>query len=266
MIKDIFSNVPVPSIRRARGYFLYTADGRRFLDFYQDEGRALLGHRVQGMQRVIKSTVSRGLLAPYPSVYGGRVERMVRKLFPSAGTVRVYRNKDRLSSAVAAACHKPASHVKIEDPLSHRRGEVMLWRPFLLDQPEDVPFLVPVFPFPGDFSPFAIVAADPGAELPPSDTVSPFLSDTLAKVISELSERLSAPPEDDLSCFDSSLWERRSRYLVFNMEQDAYRSLYIKALAAGIFLPPSADITGIIPLEYESGQVKKFLTLIKEAE
>ena len=109
-------------IRRARGYFLYTADGRRFLDFYQDNGRALLGHRVQGMQRVIKSTVSRGLLAPYPSVYGGRVERMVRKMFPSAGTVRVYRNRERLSGAVAAASHKPASRIAVADPLSCQWG------------------------------------------------------------------------------------------------------------------------------------------------
>ncbi len=262
MMKDVFYNVPVPSIRRARGYFLYTADGRRFLDFYQDNGRALLGHRVQGMQRVIKSTVSRGLLAPYPSVYGERVERMVRKLFPSAGTVRVYRNRERLFCAAAAACHKPLSHVKIDDPLSHRRGEVMLWRPFLPDQPKDVPFLVPVFPFPGDFAPPVIIASDPQAELPPSDVISPFLSDALVKVISELSGRLSDLPEDDLSCFDSSSWERRGRYLVFNMEQDAYRSLYIKALSAGIFLPPSADLAGIIPLEYEPGQVRKFLTFV----
>ncbi len=266
MMKDIFSNVPAPSIRRARGYFLYTADGRRFLDFYQDDGRALLGHRVQGIQRVIKSTVSRGLLAPYPSVYGGRVERMIKKLFPSAGTVRVYRNRERMVEAVAAACHKPVSRVKIEDPLSHRRGEVMLWRPFLPDQPAGVPFLVPVLPFPGDFTPFVVTAADPGAELPPSDTVSPFLSDTLVKVISELSGKLSAPPENDLICFDSSFWERRGMYLVFNMEQDAYSVFYAKALSAGIFLPPSADRAGIIPLEYEPGQVRKFLTLLKETE
>lgn len=59
-MNDYFSMQSVPLIRRARGYFLYTPDGRRFLDFYQDNGRAVLGHRSSGMQQVIKSTVSKG--------------------------------------------------------------------------------------------------------------------------------------------------------------------------------------------------------------
>ena len=265
MITDYFSSMPAPRIRRTRGYFLYTADGRRFLDFYQDNGRALLGHRVPGMQRALKSTVAKGLLAPYPSVYSQRVERMVKKLFPSCNDVRMYRTKERLCGAVAAALHKPVHTVRIRDPLFHDSGELMLWRPFLPGPQMNAPFLVPVLPFPGDFAPWVVVVNQRNLMLPVSDTVSPFLTDALVKVTAQLYEKLSLP-EEDLSAFDSPFWERRGRYLVMKVEEPFYKRLYEKALRAEIFLPPSVSLAGIIPLEHEPGQIKKFLKLLKEAE
>ncbi len=264
MIQDAFYSMKVPLLRRARGYFLYTADGRRFLDLYQDNGRAILGHRIPGMQRVMKSTVSKGLLAPYPSVYGRRLEKMVEKLFHGDRIVRIYRNRERMLQAAASILGNPVSSVAAADPLLKQEGDLVTWRPFLPGQEETAPLLVPVLPFPGDFAPVILAADNKYTALPPSDTVSPFLSDALVKGISELLVRLSQPPEDDLSLFDFPLWNRRGRYLVFKTSGAEYRAFHGQALSAGIYLPPSPESPGIIPLEYERGHVKKFLTLLKE--
>ncbi len=266
MREDCFSRFPVPEIRRARGYFLYSSDGRRFLDFFLDNGHAFLGHRVPGMQRIIKSTVSRGLLAAYPSVYSGRAERMIKKLFPRCREVGIYRNNERLHHAAASALGKPVHSVVLRDPLFYETGDLMLWRPQLPWQYESVPLLVPVFPLPGYFSPRVVVSFRSDIVLPPSDTVSPFFSDLLVKAVSGLSGNLSLPPENVLSPFDAPFWDRKGRYLLFKNDEDTYRDLYVKALSAGVFLPPSTEYAAIIPPVYEQGQVRKFLGILKEME
>jgi len=88
MNSSIFSLVP--PIRRARGYRLYTADGRRLVDLWQDGGKALLGHTVPQLLNLLKDTASRGLFAPLP--YPGalqKLERTVERLFPW-GKLRLY--------------------------------------------------------------------------------------------------------------------------------------------------------------------------------
>ena len=252
-----FTDTPV--IRRARGYFLYTADSRRFLDFYQDNGRAVLGHRPGGIQRVLKSTAGKGLFAPYPSVYEGRVERMLKKLFPEALDFRVYRSMERIRSALPS---------EIKDPLYGGRGPVTLWRPF---SGESVPLseiIVPLLPFPGDFGLHSAVIFDGSIKLPPSDTVSPFLSDSIVKVLAHLERELLLYSEEDLSDFDSPLWKRKGRYLVFDskaFKEKGYHDFYQKALKSGVFLPPGSEFPGIIPLEYEKFHVKEFLELLKRS-
>lgn len=265
-MNDYFSMQSVPLIRRARGYFLYTPDGRRFLDFYQDNGRAVLGHRSSGMQRVIKSTVSKGLLAPYPSVYSGKAESMIKKLFPEASLIRIYRNGERMRNALADSLNRSVDIADIKDPLQDSESDIKLWRPFLDNQKGKASFIIPVFPFPGDFAPQVVVAFNKNTALHKSDSVSPFLLDSLVKAVSGLIHALSISPEQDLSVFDSTLWERKGRYLISNLDTDRYREFYERALDAGVFLPPSSELPGIIPLEYESGQIKKFLTLMKEMQ
>jgi len=264
MEKDYFSDIPAPQIRRARGYLLYTSSGLRFLDFYQDNGRALLGHRPEGMQRVIKSTVSKGLMASYPSVYSGRVEKMMKKIFPESCSIRMYRNRERMLGALASGVGEKKKGVEIKDPLFDQTGEIMLWRPFLSARRGKTPLIIPLLPFPGDCSPKVVVNFDKNIKLCTSDTSSAFITDTLVNVISNLVKVLSSHQDQDLSVFDAPFLERRDRYLIFKMKEDEYNDLYRKSLEAGIFLPPAVSLPGIIPLEYEEGQVKKFIALLKE--
>ncbi|MDR2784383.1 MAG: hypothetical protein LBB83_00550, partial [Treponema sp.] len=56
----------IPAIRRARGFRLYTADGRRIVDLWQYGGRAVLGHTPPAVLREMKNTAERGLFVPFP--------------------------------------------------------------------------------------------------------------------------------------------------------------------------------------------------------
>ena len=80
----------LPLIHRARGYRLYGAEGRRYIDFYQDGGRALLGHRPAGWTRIVKSTGNRGLFASYPSRFAGKARRAALSLFPWAEDAHIF--------------------------------------------------------------------------------------------------------------------------------------------------------------------------------
>ncbi|MDR3145398.1 MAG: hypothetical protein LBU21_03905, partial [Treponema sp.] len=63
----------LPRIRRARDFRLYTEDGKRLVDLWQDGGRALLGHTPPALFREIKNTAARGLAAPLPGFHEARL-------------------------------------------------------------------------------------------------------------------------------------------------------------------------------------------------
>ena len=102
----------LPPIRRAREFYLYDYRGRRYLDFWQNGGRAILGHRPNRLNTRLKNALSSGLLAELPSVYGARLARVVRQLLEARHPdtrhgereyhVRWYQGPERANAAIAA--------------------------------------------------------------------------------------------------------------------------------------------------------------------
>ncbi len=266
MMNETREKTDIPVIRRADGFFLYTPDGDRLLDFYQDNGRAVLGHRLDGMQRVIKSTVSKGLLASYPAGRERKAVKALSGLFPGAVSFGIYPEKGELLRALARMSGISVEDVVLSDPLAEDSGSIALWRPFLGNSGNNAPVEVPVLPFPGGIIPSVAVVYEKGIDPGEPRGISPFLLEILNRTVHLLSG--TAIPEDPghYSRFDSSLWDRKGPYLVFRVKGKRYELLHSKALEAGILLPPSSGIPGIIPLRYEYGQVKKFLKVIKEME
>ncbi|HAF86106.1 MAG TPA: glutamate-1-semialdehyde aminotransferase, partial [Sphaerochaeta sp.] len=80
----------MPIVVRARSFYLYDRYGLRYVDFFQNHGRAILGHRPDILQRSLKSTASRGLISEYPSVFEGRLEKLLARLFPDYVDFRLY--------------------------------------------------------------------------------------------------------------------------------------------------------------------------------
>lgn len=256
----------LPPLRRARGYFLYTADGRRFLDLYQDGGRALLGHRPGGLLGVIKSTAAKGLIAGYPSVYEYRVEKALKVLFPQAVSVNVYRDNLELYRALSAAYGIHIEAIRAADPLKGEQGDITLWRPFSQTEKGLSSVVIPVLPLPEGLIPGIAIVYDKNMKLDKGASPSPLALSSTVKIIYELVHAESVLAEDSFTVFNSPLWDRKGVCLLFKMGKLNYRNFFVKSLEAGVLLPPESSIPGLIPLNFEAGHIKNFLKVVKEMQ
>ena len=255
----------IPEIKRSRGYFLYDTKGKRYLDFYQDAGRAILGHRMDGITRVIKSTVARGLTASYPSVYMNRLQKELNRLFPSVSEFKVYRNMERALIALSSLEGRDISISSFVD-FPSQVSRFGIWRPFVDSSLkwDGFDFFIPLLPFPGDFGP-VVVAVNKIKKFPgTSDILSPMICDMLIKSISSLIKYKKNDNCMDRSVFKSPLWDRIGPYLRFKLKGREYFAFYRKALESSVLLPPVPDIPGIIPCSYENGQIKDFMHMTRQ--
>jgi hypothetical protein len=123
----------IPPINRARGYRLYDSSGRRWLDFWQNNGAALLGHRPHLLVNTLKQVLEKGLFADLPSVYANRLMRQLRELFPGYETFLFSSSQAQLVAWASEYAGKLLQAGDIRDPLfgnKEERGDIFLWRPF----------------------------------------------------------------------------------------------------------------------------------------
>lgn len=253
----------MPVVVRARGYYLYDRSGRRYIDFFQNHGRAILGHRPEGMQRVLKSTISRGLLAEYPSIYQGRLEKILAQLLPDFPHVRIYPRQGSLAEFLKQTFGTDT----VADPADGTRPEgcrVSYWRPFLGDGGADTVLLFPILPFPGSFIPEIVCVSDESLahELPSAQPASPLLLDLLVKSVSALLRLYQSEEAVVARATDNPLkglfGEPRGPYLLTGLSEGPYRELHQEALAAGVVIPPAPRIPMIFPAEYTDGDIAEF--------
>lgn len=253
-------------IRRAREYRLYDAAGRRYLDLYQDAGRAVLGHRPTDMNRSFKSAASKGLWAPFTSKTVIRLEQAVQRLV-GPGAIRFFSSMDRALSSY--------SRERVLDPLfadswfssvqpDPERALALLWRPFipeeldallgrLLEMGQPV-LLLPIMPVPGGFAPQAAVhLGNWRGALVPGDAVSPAAAAFASAALRELagcrreSLELPAPGAD--------LWHQCGPYLLWKGDEVSYGRCRTALLEKGILLPASRNEPAILPSIYSEGEI-----------
>ncbi len=253
----------MPTVVRARLFYLYDRYGERYLDFFQNYGRAVLGHRPEQMQRAIKSTVSRGLISEYPSVFSGRLEKLLAKLFPSFPVIRIYSDRQK-AMQVASLVSTDAVFDPASSPV-HASRTVSYWRPFLGFGGADSVMLLPILPFPGSFVPQVVCLKEDHctADLPPSDCVSPLLLDLLIKTTASLIRVLESEEmvRERMNNPLSGVFETRGPYGLTGLSPQRYEAFALEALACKVVLPPTADIPFIVPSVYAKGDVLPFLEL-----
>ena len=66
--------------RRARRWWVYDQRGTRYLDFWQADGAAFLGHRPAGLSRVASAEIDRGLWEALPTPWPHRLRRALASL------------------------------------------------------------------------------------------------------------------------------------------------------------------------------------------
>jgi hypothetical protein len=285
MIRDDLLRL-VPQVLRARGWRLYTENGR-FVDLWQYGGRAILGHNPPNMLRAFKNNGERGLFAPHPHFAGERLYKALSALLPGF-SFRLYTQE-----AAALLLQKIPP------------DKTAVWRPFLNDPAvRAAPVLLPVLPcaFPGVPAVFAVnttaLTANPAAlvtspaesaektalpEFPPSQLISPV---ALAAAVRSVYD-LIARPERGTPCFPkidravkkSAVWKRQGIYLTFADGENAagknpgngdvpesYTALFRHFLENGFLLPPSPEDPLILPGELSPGEEAKLAAVLSASQ
>lgn len=260
----------MPIIVRARGYRLYDLKGRRYIDLYQNNGRAILGHRPDGLTQAMKSTASRGLFAEYPSIYDGRLEKILKLMFTDYPMFRIYANRERTMEALSLAVGRQVKGSHILDPAMTDAVDrkLMYWRPFTPEQQVKPDLLLPIFPFPGSFVPNVVCVRnmDMLKKMPASDMVSPFLIDSLIKSVSQLIRTMHSPVgygSEFQRLIDIFEWDRRGPYINTRLESIEYIEVFKKALEQGVLLPPGENYPIIIPREFSEGEIQGVLRFVR---
>jgi hypothetical protein len=259
----------LPPIRRARGFRLYSQAGVRFLDLYQDDGGAILGHRAPGVVREMKDALARGLAARLPSVCELRLEKAVGRLVPGYAAVRAYPCADSALLAASAFLGRPLSSGDVQDPA---RGEgeapAAYWRPFLPSaESQESAVVFPVLPVGGTRGPVPVCfRSRPPEDAAPSRPVPPFLLAGMLRGIAELAaaerdERVASVVDGAIA--GSRCWRRRGPYITALFERARYPEVFRAFLEAGVLLSPAFPGPSILPAEASEGERSALARLFK---
>ncbi len=256
----------MPIVVRARSFCLYDRYGLRYVDFFQNHGRAILGHRPELLQRSLKSTANRGLVSEYPSVFAGRLEKLLARLFPDYADFRLYADSHVVRQVAMEVSSDSIYDPACSPPTDHH--PVSFWRPYLEVGGADSEVLLPILPFPGSFIPQVVCIKEQALadEMPPSDPVSPLLLDLLIKTVALLIRSLESEEAVAKRKINplAGLFETRGPYGITHLSSSRYREFACEALRLKVVLPPSADIPLITPGEYSKGDIALFLEMAKQ--
>ncbi|MDR2052630.1 MAG: hypothetical protein LBP80_04375 [Treponema sp.] len=284
----------VPAIRRARGFRLYTADGRRLVDLWQYGGRAILGHTPPAVLREMKNAAERGLFAPFPGPREGRFLKALSallpgrsfRLFPDEAALRRFLADSGIPAAVrdpALSPAGPSASAAVPAPVAEPLPPPVLWRPFLGDKPRQspaaspeknaAPFLIPVLPLPWAGAPRVLAfdaafAAMAGAGEPLSPVILAAASRAVYDLVAAIGRGRPPFPKITRALSRGGPWKRRGVYLSLAAVpgDEDYTALFRRFLDAGYLLPPSPGQPLILPGELSPGEEAKLAALLNSAD
>jgi hypothetical protein len=266
----------LPNIKRARGFRLYDGAGKRYLDLYQNGGRAILGHRPPGVSTRIKNVISTGLYAELPSVWGGRLLRALERVFPHRPGIRIFRD----GWSASAAARQVAARQVADKGAGQSSERVQVLRPFGPNEdPQSI--ALPVLPFPGGFGPQPVLFPNDCTNLPDSDIVSPVPAVALLQCVSALQRdpRWSGgftgcahTAGGRAGCADWSglrngvIWQIEGWYLRPRLGREKYSRLFLFFLEHGFLVSPDPEVPSILPAEASTGEIAAFCRCCERAE
>ena len=250
----------LPPIRRSRLWRLYAEDGRRFLDFWMDGGRSLLGAKGRTLGTVAKAAVDTGLTRPFPSIREARLEKALLARYPGYAAVRIFRDEDR-ATAAAVAFLSPGERLKTLMPFADHYGALCVDADGVVTPGVVTPRLT----CPAAFAPAVLLFRDAQAAQTVSSDLLPPL--TLACAHRALFELIRF--EED---YTETLWKKTDRrfgpyfersgpYLrpraALTAGEGGYDRLFAAALGAGILLSPDPAQPSMVPGEFDDGELHK---------
>ena len=257
----------IPEINRARGYYVYTANGKRYLDMALEGGRLVMGHRQKGYALAMKNAIDKGILPGYPSPYTHRLKQAVKALVGRECFVYLFGSEERAREVVSD--NGPDTCDLINDPI----------KPALnleATEFELCDLMILLLPVPAAFAPGVIVS---NTELQLEDKpVSPVI---LAGAVRAVYNLIAFKKEADYSDWekvglleacgithdaDDGKWRIELPYLYPMCEPDKYEAIWDAFFEAGIILSTDYDKPSVLPPydELSDGMRNKLLKLLSE--
>lgn len=260
----LYNHIPV--IKRAREYRLYDEKGNRIIDFYQNNGHALLGHRAFKVTGVLKNVISKGIIFDLPSVYAYRLKKAVKQLIPGTKSVCLTGSLDHGLEIISQTLKTRVTESDIFDPLlTNKKGRIALWRPFTRDNFDSVPVIIPVLPFSLAGSPVIVCFKEESNNSYKNTTmISPLILAGTVRAVYDL--KSYKKPEwlgEDL-LKDVKEWEQKGIYIIARMKEDKYYSVFKNFLKQGILLSPHFPGPSIFPAELSHGELQKIFQLFRK--
>ena len=261
----------IPVLKRARGYRLYDYRGNRYLDLYQNNGHALLGHHSFGLSTVIKDVVSKGIITDLPSIYAKRLEKIVLEFIPGYRSFRIVSSMERALDLASLHLGRKIGREDICDPLLHPEGmeksDISYWRPLLPETVSgtDSEILFPIIPFAMGCSPITVCFRHSvPEEFPDSDIITPvILAGALRTLFNIKKYRLPPWFREDL-IKGTAGWIQRGIYIYPDFDLDIYKEVFMSFLKESVLLSPLYPGPSILPAEASPGEVKKMIKLFKQ--
>lgn len=260
----------IPTIRRARGWRLYTENGRRLLDFYQDQGRGVMGWKADGATRLAKALLDKALTAPYPSVWQKRLEKAVLAWKPAYSSVLVFDNETEVEQVFKTL--SDSLGVVLSDVVPFAAYEIP-FAEFLTDIGQDsgltkngkklaiarLPLARSLAPGILLFSTAAYQELEAQGTLPLQKPVAAFKLGAAVKSLQSLisfQEKYQQALWAQIDPFIKNLFSRRGPWLFPLYPAPEHKGVFHDCLANGILISPSYDFPSLIPGEFDLGEIK----------
>ncbi|MCW8965657.1 MAG: hypothetical protein OQK82_03085 [Candidatus Pacearchaeota archaeon] len=252
----------IPVIKRARGYRLYDNNGKRYIDLYQQNGHALLGHRAFSLTTILKNIISKGLIFDLPSIYASRLIKAVKELIPGIQSVFIAGSIEQGLKSLSAIGEMSLSQHDIYDPfLENKRGKIAVWRPFSGITYEDEQILLPILPFSMGGSPIVICFRKKLMNLESVPLLSPFILAGTVRAVYDLNKYIFPEWFNNNLLKNTGKWDQRGLYIIPKMEEKEYEVEFKRFLSKGVLLSPHYPQPSILPAELSSGELQNLLQL-----
>lgn len=250
----------LPPIKRARLWRLYAENGSRYLDFWMDGGRSILGAKGTGIGTAAKAAIDMGLTRPFPSVRETRLEKTLLAAYPPYKAARLYAHEGRARAAARLAT--PGAEASILRPFGD----------FLAQSPGAAVsrIAMPVLPCPPALAPAVLLFAE-------AEDAAEAKGELLAPALLASAQRALYEFDRFRLTYNESLWgradrrlkahfERRGPYLFPRCAEDAYGDFFSAALGSGALLSPRYEEPSLIPGDFDDGELARLAAALATAK
>jgi len=260
----------LPLIKRVRACRIYTYDNQKYLDFFQESGKDILGSNPKGLANALKNEIEKGNYCNYPSGYEKKVLKALHEL---AG-------KSIFSSCFFAGFHDMLNYVSLKEGrkyilcsgsssfsgIDERNGNyIYSWYPFcgtpLYEFLRMHRYVMPVLPFPGSFAPAILLSSE--NDISNDMHLSPFLLAGLKVVIYRLIQHIEKTPYKDWIKYKDAapgrLWNITLPYLVPAYREEQHEFVFKTFLENRILLQFDYSQISALPAEISDGERMLFL-------